>query len=158
MALDPQFMGRTYGPFEYTVGLEKMREFSSVIGGGSPGIGTLSVPSDLNPVLHDEQAAKATPYGEVIAFPTFAVTFAIAPFSAAITDPALGINVLKLVHGEQEFEWFAPMKSGDRITTTGKIGQLFTKAGMDFLVVETDSVNQRGEKVVHGTWTAVIRP
>jgi acyl dehydratase len=157
MALDKKHLGKEYGPFRSTVGLEKLREFSSVVAGGAPSLGTLVPPPGLNPLLHDEEAAKRGPWGDVIAFPTFGVTFAIAPFSAAITDPELGINVLMLVHGEQELEWFGVIKPGDVMTTTGKITQLASKAGRDFLTVETESVNQRGEKILRGEWTAVVR-
>jgi acyl dehydratase len=157
MAIDGKHLGRKYGPFRYTVGVEKLREFSSVIAGGSPGIGRLIPPDGLNPLLHDEDRARQGPYGEVIAFPTFSVVFAIAPFSAAITDPELGIDVLRLVHGEQEFEWFGVIRPGDVMTTTGEVTHLLSKAGRDFITVETDSVNQRGEKIVHGVWTAVVR-
>jgi acyl dehydratase len=105
----------------------------------------------------DEAAGQAGPYGQVIGFPTFAVVFAIAPFGAAVTDPDLGVDLLKLVHGEQEFEFLEPMRPGDRMTTTGKIQETFTKAGMTFLVVTTESKNQHGKMAVRGTWTAVIR-
>lgn len=157
MAIDPKHVGRTYGPYTYKIGLEKLREFSFVVGGGFPGLGYGSPPEGLNPLLWDEEAARKGPHGGVIGFPTFAVTFAIRPFSAAVTDPELAINLLMLVHGEQEFEYFEVMRDGDVMTTTGEIAQLYTKAGMDFVVVKTESKNQHGKLVVRGTWTAVIR-
>lgn len=156
MALDTKFVGKTYGPYTYTLGLEKMREFVAAISGGSPKLG-FAPPEDANPLLVDEKAAKNGPYGQVIAFPTFAVTFAMAGFSAAVTDPELNVNVLMLVHGEQHFEWFDVMRVGDVMTTTGKITRIAEKAGMDFLDVVTESNNQHGKLVVRGTWTAVIR-
>src|SRR5215831_14049612 len=106
MAIDPKFVGKTYGPFTYQLGLEKMREFAFAIGGGVPASGFGSAPESLDPLLHDEKAARSGPYGSVIAFPTFAVTFAIAPFAAAVSDPEIGIDLLRVVHGEQEFEFF----------------------------------------------------
>jgi acyl dehydratase len=157
MAINPKFIGKKYGPFAYKAGLEKMREFSYVIAGATPGIGVTRPPDSLNKLLYDEQVAKDGPHGAVIAFPTFAVTFAIAPFTAAVTDPELGINVLMLVHGSQDFEFFEPIKDGDVLTTTGTITQIFEKAQMDFVEVVTESVNQHGKNVVKGTWTAVIR-
>jgi hypothetical protein len=93
----------------------------------------------------------------VIAFPTFPVVFAIRPFVAAVTDPDLGINLLMLVHGEQEFELFDVIRPGDQITSTGVIADIYEKAGKDFLVVSTVSKNQTGQPVVGGAWTAVIR-
>jgi len=157
VALDPRFVGRKYGPYPYKLGLEKMREFAYVVAGGVPSIGYGHPPEGLNPLLWDERAAKAGPYGSVVAFPTFCVTFAIRPFSAAVTDPEIGINLLLLVHGEQEFEFFDVMRDGDVMTTTGEITQIFEKSDKDFVVVVTESRNQRDQLVVRGTWTAVIR-
>lgn len=158
MAIDPKFIGRAYGPFRYEVGLEKMREFAYALAGGAPSSGfTGGPPTGLNPLLWDEEAAKKGPYGSVIAFPTFPVTFAIKPFGAAITDPEVSVNLLMLVHGEQEFELFDVIRPGDVMTTTGTIKSIYEKAKMDFVVVETESKNQTGKVVVKGTWTAVVR-
>jgi len=155
MSIDPGHVGRKYGPFEYQLGLEKMREFAFAIGGGNPGMGVSEPPPD--PVLYDVEAGKRSRHGSVIAFPTFAVVFAIRPFSAAMMDPALGLNLLMLVHGEQELEFFDVMRPGDVMTTRGEITQIFEKAGKDFVTVVTESTNQAGKVVVRGTWTAVIR-
>src|SRR5262249_62426011 len=96
------------------------------------------------PLLYDEEAAKKGPYGTVIAFPTFAVNFAIAPFAAAVGDPELGINLVMLVHGEQEFEFFDVLRAGEVVTTTGSITQIYEKSQKDFLVVVTESKNAQG--------------
>jgi hypothetical protein len=144
MALDPKHVGTRYGPFSYVIGLEKMREYDCAIQGGVPSLGSSPVP-------------VVPPAREDVAFPTFCVTFAIAPFRAAVTDPALGIDLLRLVHGEQEFEFFEAMRAGDAIHTTGEIARISSKGGKDFLTVVTESANQHGKLVVRGTWTAVIR-
>lgn len=158
MALDPKHVGKSYGPYKYEVGLEKLREFAFAVAGGPPSVGfTGGPPAGLNPLLWDEEAAKKGPYGSVIAFPTFAVTFAIKPFGAAVGDPEVGVNLLMLVHGEQEFEFFDVIRPGDVMTTTGKITKIYERNAMDFVVVETESKNQTGKLVVKGTWTAVIR-
>lgn len=158
MAIDPKFIGKSYGPTKYVVGLEKMREFAYAVGGGVPSSGFgAGAPDGLNPLLWDEAAAEKGPHKAPIAFPTFPVTFAMNPFVAAVSDPQLGINLLMLVHGEQDFELFDVIRPGDVMTTTGKITQIFEKAGKDFVVVETESRNQTGKLVVRGTWTAVIR-
>jgi acyl dehydratase len=157
MALDPKFVGRKYGPYTYKIGLEKMREFAFVVAGGIPSIGFGNPPEGLNPLMWSEEAARQGPHKAVVAFPTFCVTFAIRPFSAAVSDPEIGVNLLMLVHGEQDFEFFDVMKDGDVMTTTGEITEMYAKAGKDFVVVVTESKNQTGKLVVRGTWTAVIR-
>jgi acyl dehydratase len=158
MAIDPKYIGRSYGPTKYVIGLEKMREFAYAIGGGVPSSGFIGgPPPGLDPLLWDEAAAKSGPYEVPIAFPTFAVAFAMAPFGQAVTDPELGIDLLMLVHGEQEFEFFEVMRPGELMLTTGKISQIYEKAGKDFLVVETQTTNQTGKLIIRGVWTAVIR-
>jgi acyl dehydratase len=158
MPLDPKNIGKKYGPFTYELGLEKMREFSYAIAGGIPSSCFQgSLPDGLNPLLHDSNAGRNSRYKNVIAFPTFCVTFAMKPFAEAVTDPALDINLVLLVHGEQEFEFFDVMRPGDVMTSVGTITQIYEKAGKDFLVVVTESKNQQGKLVVRGTWTAVIR-
>jgi acyl dehydratase len=158
MSLDPKYIGKKYGPYTYEIGLEKMREFAYAIAGGVPSsCFQASVPHGLNLLLHDAKAGRESPYKSVIAFPTFCVTFAMKPFAEAVTDPDLDINLVMLVHGEQDFEFFDVMRPGDTMTSVGTITQIYEKAGKDFLVLITESKNQKDKLVVRGTWTAVIR-
>jgi acyl dehydratase len=159
MALDKRFVGRGYGPFTYEVGAEKLREFAYAIGGSIPSMGFSGIgpPEGLHPWLHDQEAARASPYGSLVAMPNFAVVYAIGPFAKACTDPELEIDLLRLVHGEQEFEFFEVVRPGDVLTTTGKITDISAKKNLDFLTVATESHNQRGALVVRARWTAVIR-
>jgi acyl dehydratase len=158
MAIDPKHIGKKYGPFDYAAGLEKMREFAYAVSGGVPSSSFGgAIPSNLNPLLYDEKVAHDGPHRSVVAFPTFAVTFAMKAFAAAVTDSELDINLMMLVHGEQEFEFFDVIRPGDVITTTGTITQIYEKAGKDFVVLVSESKNQKGALVVKGTWTAVIR-
>jgi acyl dehydratase len=159
MPANQKLIGKEYGPTTYVVGAEKLREFAYAISGGVPSMGFTGTgaPAGLNPVLHDDAAGKDSPHGSIIGLPNFAVVFSIAPFGQAVTDPELGIDLLMLVHGEQEFEFFDVIKPGDVMTSTGKITEIYEKVGKDFVVVQTESKNQHGKLVVKGTWTAVIR-
>lgn len=157
MAIDKRHLGRRYGPYQFTVGVEHIRDFAAATGGGVPGRVFGTPPGDAHPWTWDAEAAARSPYGAVIAPPGFATTFAIQPFSAACSDPELGVNVLRLLHGGQELELLAPIRAGDLLTTIGEITRLQDRANLDFIDVTTTSVNQRGEVVVRGVWTAVVR-
>lgn len=159
MPIDKRFIGRKYGPFEYEAGAEKMREFALAVGGGIPstGFSAARAPDSLHPLLHDRAAGSASRFGSIIAMPNFAVTFAIGPFASACSDPELGINLLRLVHGEQEFEFFRPVRPGDVLTTVGQIDDVSSKAGLDFLVVGSKTHDRAGAAVVNGRWVAIIR-
>jgi acyl dehydratase len=157
MAIDRAHLGRRYGPYRFAVGAEQLKDFACATGGGVPGRVFESPPPHAHPWTWDEAAAAASPYGGLVASPAFAAAFAIQPFSAACSDPALRLDVLRLLHGGQELELLGPIRPGDLLTTTGEITRLADRGNLDFIDVTTVTVNQRGETVVRGVWTAVIR-
>jgi acyl dehydratase len=158
MAIDRKHLGRRYGPYRYVVGSEKIRDFALTVSGGIPGRVFPSSPTEPpHPFFVDEEAAKASPYGSLVAPPMFAVNFAMQPFAVACADPALEIDLVRLVHGEQEFEFSGVIRPGDVIETLGEISELRSRGPLDFLTVKTTSKNQRGEVVVEALWTAIIR-
>lgn len=147
--------GRTYGPYRYEVGAEKIREFAAAIGGGQPSRIHAWEPADQPRAYWDDEWAAAN--GGLVAPPTFVVTFAIRPFVACTLDPALGLDLLRLVHGEQDFQHLAPVRAGDVVSTHGSIAEHFEKGGLEFVIVKSESTNQRGEVVLKATWTAIVR-
>ena len=87
----------------------------------------------------------------------FCVVYSAGAMGPAILDPELEINLMMMVHGAQEFEWFEPVVAGDTITTTATIKDLYEKDGKEFYVFESESTNQEGKPVVKGTWTNIVR-
>jgi acyl dehydratase len=155
--VDPSELGRRWGPFRYVVGLEKLREYAAAISGGAPILGLPDLPEDVHPVLHDEERAAATAYRSVIGFPTFAAVFATEAFGAAMLDPTLGVDLLRLVHGEQDFEFLEVVRPGDVLETTGTLAEISTRGRNEVLVIKTESRNQHGRIAVRGAFTALIR-
>jgi acyl dehydratase len=92
-----------------------------------------------------------------VAPPTFGVTFAMKPFALACSDPELGIDLVRLLHAEQEFEHGAPVRPGDELTTEGEIVEIRSRGPLEFLAVRTETVNGAGERVLVARWTAVVR-
>jgi acyl dehydratase len=156
MAIDPRHVGRRYGPFRNTVCADQIRAFAVTIAGGVPGY-FASADGEPHPWSFDEEAAARSPHGTLVAPPTFGVTFAMKPFALACADPDLGIDLLRLVHGEQEFEHGAPVRPGDVLVTEGEIVEIRSRGSLDFLSVRTETVNQHGERVLVARWSAVIR-
>ena len=137
-------IGKTYPPYEYEVGREKIREYANAVG-------------ETNPVHHDRAAAQEAGFRDVVAPPMFAVVYSAGALTPAIFDPELGINLMLMVHGGQEFEWSEPVCSGDAITTVASVKDLYEKDGKKFFVFESVSTNQDGAEVVRGTWTNIVR-
>jgi acyl dehydratase len=157
LPIDRKHLGRRYGPYRYTVGLEHLRDFVAAVGGGVPGQAFPAPPVTYHAWTWDADAAENGPHGGIVAPPTFAAAFAIRPFAAACADPELAVNVLRLVHGAQELEFGALVRPGDALDTTGVITRIQERGTLDFLEVATETTNQRGELVVKGVWTAIIR-
>lgn len=149
---------RRYGPIPYEAGLEKIRDFALAVSGGVP---TRLPARPADPPPHpwhvDEAAGRASPWGAVIAPPTFAAVFAMPAFVAALVDPASGIELSRVLHGEQELRLGAPVRAGDRLRTVGWVAEDAPRGKLRSVAVETRSENQRGELVAEGRWTAIVR-
>jgi acyl dehydratase len=135
---------KRYPSFEYEVGREKIREYANAVG-------------ESNPVHHDPDAARAAGFRGGDAPPMFGGVYSAGAMAPAILDPEMGINLMLMVHGEQEFEWGEPVCAGDTISTSVQIKDVFDKKGMKFYVFESESKNQDGQTTVKGTWTNIVR-
>ncbi len=144
MALDPKYIGKTYPSYTYEVGKEKIKEYAKAI-------------KNPDPHYIDEDFAKKSKYGAIIAPPTFAVVFGAFLIEPVFFDKELNLNMMMLVHGEQELEFIEVVKSGDSITTTARISDIKIKEKLDVLSIELKSVNQHGRDVSRGVYTFVVR-
>jgi acyl dehydratase len=144
LAIDTKFLGKKYPPHVYEIGKEKIKEYARAIG-------------DFNPLYLNDEKAKASKYGGIIAPPTFCVVYAGGPIGEMLMDPELALNLMMLVHGEQEFEFGELVRAGDVITTDSEISEIYEKKGKWFISSDTVSKNQSGKLVCKGRWTFVIR-
>jgi acyl dehydratase len=142
--MDESNKGKTYPPFTYEVGLEKIREYANAVGEGEP-------------VHHDREAAREAGFRDVVAPPMFAVVYSAGAMAPAILDPDLGIDLMRMLHGSQEFAWGEPVCAGDVIETAAEVKGLYEKDGKEFFVFESVSRNQDGQEVVRATWTNIVR-
>ena len=144
MPVNESAIGKSFPPFAYEVGKEKIGEYARAVG-------------EDNPVYFDRERAKAAGFRDVPAPPMFAVVYSSGSVAPAIFDPDVGINFALMVHGGQEFAWGEPVCAGDVITTETSVKDISEKGGMGFYVFESVSRNQDGQEVVRGTWTNIVR-
>ena len=138
-------IGRTAPPVHMRVEHGKIREFAKAV-------------KDPNPLYFDEAAAKAEA-GGIVPPPTFTMTMAHWT-EGVIGGPKLDMDLRRVLHGEQEFEYVKPVHAGDELTATGTITNVFKKAGkrggeMTFAIVETKFENQCGEVVLYSRSTII---
>ncbi len=144
MGVNRDTIGKQWPPVSYEVGVEKIREYARAVG-------------ETNPVYHDRQAALAAGFRDVVAPPMFCVVYSAPAMGPAVVDPEVGINLMAMVHGGQEFQWGEPVCAGDVITTAPKMADIHEKDGRGYYVFTSESTNQDGELTVRATWTNIVR-
>ena len=101
---------------------------------------------DTNPIYTDEEAARRSRYGGLVAPPTFFRSLRSGPMKVNVENP-YPANL----DGGSEWEYYEPARPGDRITVTNKISNIFERPGrlgnMLFIQRETKYVNQFGTTV-----------
>lgn len=144
--ISPKHTGRKYPAAEdsrYTVELEDIRKFTRAVG-------------DLNPFYHEEESASTRSRGAV-APPMFAVRYQRGTVNRFLNDPDLAIDMAKLVHWEQEFDFPELVKPGDMLESEGEILEIVGKRGLDLINLAITTFNQHRRVVCRAKWIIFIR-
>ncbi len=127
------YVGKESEPRVYEVEKGMIRKFAEAIG-------------DPNPLYYDEEYAKNTRHGGIVAPPTF-----VAYFKAGPMPEVDGLPWSPKLHGDDEIEFYRPIRPGHVITARARVVDVFEKQGsrgrMVFRVQETTLTDQRGERV-----------
>jgi acyl dehydratase len=135
MALNPEYVGRVYGPgAPYEVSRVKIADFADAIG----------EPSEL---CRDREAAVKAGYPDVVAPPTFAVVISMHAADEANNDPGLGLDFSMVVHGQQSFSHARPLHAGDVVVAATTIESIRAVGDMSMMTTITDISTVDGEHV-----------
>jgi acyl dehydratase len=104
----------------------------------------------------DSKAIPAYVDGAV-APPMFGVAYSFGALGAPILDPDLGVEMMRLVHGEQDMRFLKAVKPGDTITSTSSIAAIDQKTTGELLVIAMTSKNQHGDVVLEARSGLFIR-
>jgi acyl dehydratase len=145
VALNPEYVGRVYGPGRpYEVSRVKIADFADAIG----------EPSEL---CRDRDAAVKAGYPDVIAPPTFAIVISMNSAAGVNQDPGLGLDYAMVVHGEESFAYSRPLHAGDVVVATTTIESIKAVGAMSMLVTSTEIATVDGEHVCTAKSTIVER-
>ena len=140
-----ELQGRAFAPTApYLVGREKVREFAWAVFATSP-------------INTDVDAARAAGYADVVAPPTFAIVLQQLTLDQLVAVPDSGIEMTKLVHGEQRFAYTRPIVAGDELTATLAVTSIKTLGGNAMVTAETAITDLAGAHVVTATSILVVR-
>jgi len=102
---------------------------------------------DPNPLWQDEEYARKSEYGGIIAPPTFIVTLGLEQIGQVLAS----IPSVTVLHGSTELECYQPIMAGDTVTVTTKIAAIRERQGKmgrtAFLTFDFTYENQRQELV-----------
>lgn len=112
-----------------------------------------------DPVYVDESAARAAGYRGIPVPPTMVFCFDMdAPEPFEILN-VLGVELGRLLHGEQHFDYLGDVCCGDTLTYRTTVSDIYDKkdGALEFVVTNTDVDNQDGDCVVKMHRVFVIR-
>ena len=128
--------GTSFSPYSFTVERGKIREFSQAIG-------------DIKDVYLDPREAAQEGYTDVTAPPTFGVAIDLwggPDFGQLCKD--IKANPLKVLHGEQEYEYVGDVVAGDTLTVNTTVTGYEEKKNMHLITVRKVYVNQKREEIL----------
>ena len=145
MSVSPELLVRVFEPTEvYVVGRQKVREFASAVFATAP--------------IHlDVDAAIAAGYSDVVAPPTFPIVIQEKTLQQLLAHPGAGIDFLRVVHGDQRFDYRRPLVAGDEVVATLRVTKIHSLGGHTMVTSESTIATTAGEAVVVATSTLVIR-
>lgn len=131
--------------FTFPIEAGKVREFAN------------AVMDDDNPIYWDADYARSKGLKAPIVPPTFVQA---SSFWRPPNPAGAGRNMLRVLHGEQEFDYLHPIYVGDVMTVTSRKIEEFEKTGrrggsMTFTVYETTYTNQDGKVCVKARSTSI---
>jgi hypothetical protein len=110
----------------------------------------------IKAIYRDVDAAKNAGYENIPVPPTFPTSFVFWTGGGLLSIVnAVGADLSKLLHSEEDYEYFAPICAEDVITRKMKVMDMYDKGKKErkgryaqVTILETELINQRGELVV----------
>lgn len=111
---------------------------------------------DMNPLYVDEEMAKSSRYGALLAPPTFPRTFEYGKIEGMVW-PESG-----MIHGEHRIHCERPLRVGEEVYCSTELKDYYEKEGSDgilgFLVLERIGLSPLGERIYTIEDTAIVNP
>jgi len=127
---DRAVVGRRYPDVRFVVDAQRVRAFADAIGHPD----AASVPPTLVTAPEIE-----------------------AGLAHVLADPELGIALTRVLHGDQQYEWFRSLTVGETVTASATIEDVRGRLGLEFLVLRTEVRDADGELVCVGRTTLIVR-
>lgn len=137
--MNRKLVGRVYPETHYRVTAAAAQSYARAI-------------NEDNPVFFEPG-----PGGALLAPPLFSAVFHPPALGKAIADPELGMDFKRALHGEQDMRFHAPIRAGDRISTSVSIESIEEKPSGETICLALESHNQDRRPVDTTLFTLFVR-
>lgn len=147
---DTTKIGYSFPPFSVTIERTKIRELALAIG-------------DDNPAYQKQEAAHAAGNSDILLPPTIATQFLFWGNTHFVEQLAeLGLDVNRLMHREEEYEYLAPIHPGETLTGIMTVLDGASRRGprnisIDLVTLQIHYTNQQGQTALIATTRLVSR-
>ena len=120
-------------------------------------VGRTFAGANATTITQSEISEFAAVFGELdssVATPTFSIRVSLDQLQVILTDPQVGINWDRVVHGDQKFQIHRPIVAGDVLTCDATIERYHVAAGNEFINVKSDLRN--GDELVCTNWSTIV--
>jgi acyl dehydratase len=140
------FIGYEPPPFSTTVEAGRLRFFARATG-------------QEDPVYIDQDAARAAGYSGLPVPPTFLFGVEMEAPQWFQTFEKMGVDLGRILHGEQSFEYHGDICEGDTLTFVTRVTDIYDKkdGALEFVVQMTSVTNQHGACVADLRRVIIVR-
>jgi acyl dehydratase len=153
-----QVIGKNVGVRIFEVEKGAIRRFADAVGDG-------------NPLFHDEEYARKSSYGRIIAPPGFfgwpvkhpMGAPLVVEFPAEVMEPLMksGYTAATALDGGMEYDFLVPVYAGDTLVSSTVVKDVRERSGrgskLAFIILETSYLNQNGALVAKARATTILR-
>jgi hypothetical protein len=146
MSVDQSVIGKEFPPLTMTVDAGRLRFFAKAIG-------------ETNPAFTDPETAKAAGHRDLPVPPTFLFGIELESPDPFAWLSGIGVDLRRVLHGEQSFTYHSPAVAGDVLTVTPRIGNVYSKKGgaLDFIEKSSTVTRENGDLVAELKTVIVVR-
>ncbi|MHB1525477.1 MAG: FAS1-like dehydratase domain-containing protein [Candidatus Dormibacteria bacterium] len=134
MSFNPECLGRSYSAPPEVLDRERHRAYAAAVTGSDP------PPATARPLA------------------CFAAVYLLWPIVPQLfSDELVGLDLPRLLHGEQEFWFERPLEFGETLTPEGSVTRAEERRGMVFLELVCHGRDSRGDAVAHSRSLFLVR-
>ncbi|MEA3177022.1 MAG: hypothetical protein QOI59_545, partial [Gammaproteobacteria bacterium] len=135
MPINRKHIGFSLHPFTVTVDPQRLRRFAAAIGASESSVESGIAPPTYMKVVEGEGNSSR----EIVR--------------------ALGVDLRRVMHVEQEFEYFEPIRAGDQLTVERRVADIYDKkdGALEFIVVDSEIHRAGGASVGRSRQWILVR-